>query len=345
MEIQPGKHWGLRRLADAGGRFKMVAVDQRPPVEKLIASRKGKVEFADMIAVKRLLASELAHEGTAILCDPNYAYPATIDVISPNQGLILTLEDHRFEDTPAGRKSKLIRDWSVAKIRRIGADGVKVLAWYRPDAGAEVREHQKEFVRGVGLACREHDIPCVLELLAYPFPGTRGHVTDYVEDPNKFPGMVIDSVAEFADARYGVDLFKLESPIPASALPSPDGGEQANAAQALFDRLGRATSGRPWVMLSAGANMADFEKVLVYAYRAGANGYLAGRAIWWDALQAFPDLERCAQLLRAAGVPYMRRLNALTDRAARGFEVHADFSWAKAEGDLAHGYAEAHATP
>ena len=31
MELSPGKLWGLRRMADAGGRFKMVAVDQRPP--------------------------------------------------------------------------------------------------------------------------------------------------------------------------------------------------------------------------------------------------------------------------------------------------------------------------
>ena len=35
--MQPGKLWGMRRLADAGGRFKMLAVDQRPPIKNLIA--------------------------------------------------------------------------------------------------------------------------------------------------------------------------------------------------------------------------------------------------------------------------------------------------------------------
>jgi len=38
------------------------------------------------------------------------------------------------------------------------------------------------------------------------------------------------------------------------------------------------------VMLSAGAAMAEFANVLRYAYRAGAHGFLAGRAIWWDKL-------------------------------------------------------------
>ena len=58
----------------------------------------------------------------------------------------------------------------------------------------------------------------------------------------------------------------------------------------MFDHLGRA-AGRPWVMLSAGAGKDDFRRILTFAYRAGASGYLAGRAIWWDAFQSFPDLD------------------------------------------------------
>ena len=44
-EISPGKLWGLRRLADANGRWKMVAVDQRPPLMKTIAARRGAMVF------------------------------------------------------------------------------------------------------------------------------------------------------------------------------------------------------------------------------------------------------------------------------------------------------------
>lgn len=33
MQLTPGKLWGLRRMADEAGIFKMTAVDQRPPIK------------------------------------------------------------------------------------------------------------------------------------------------------------------------------------------------------------------------------------------------------------------------------------------------------------------------
>jgi tagatose 1,6-diphosphate aldolase len=39
--MPPGKHRGMQRLADASGVFSMLAVDQRPPVEKLVVERRG----------------------------------------------------------------------------------------------------------------------------------------------------------------------------------------------------------------------------------------------------------------------------------------------------------------
>lgn len=67
----------------------------------------------------------------------------------------------------------------------------------------------------------------------------------------------------------------------------------------------------------AGATAKDFRNVLTYAYRAGANGYLAGRAIWWDAMQAYPDRVAVGRRLALESVPYMREINALTAELAR----------------------------
>ena len=36
------------------------------------------------------------------------------------------------------------------KCQHVGGDAVKVLAWYRPDAGAAVRRHQQDFVERIG---------------------------------------------------------------------------------------------------------------------------------------------------------------------------------------------------
>lgn len=64
-----GKTWGLRRMADAAGHCKMVAVDQRPPIVALIAAKRGidadAVTFADIVAVRRLLARALAPHASA----------------------------------------------------------------------------------------------------------------------------------------------------------------------------------------------------------------------------------------------------------------------------------------
>ena len=99
----------------------------------------------------------------------------------------MTLEEHRVEETAGGRKSRVIDNWSVAKIRAMGGDAVKILAWYRPDADAASNAHQQRFVREIGDECRRNDIPYVLELLVYPFLGSANHTADYVESPAKLP--------------------------------------------------------------------------------------------------------------------------------------------------------------
>lgn len=313
--MQPGKLRGLRRLADESGRFKMLAVDQRPPIKQLIMDKRGVSEAAydDVATFKALLVETLGPHASAVLLDPHYAYPAAIQLTSPHQGVLVTLEDSLFDDTPGGRLSSEIDDWSVEKIKRAGGDAVKVLAWYRPDAEPAVLEHQQEFVERIGTACLRYDIPYVFELLVYPFPGAVDHTTDYVEDRAKRTDHVIESVETFADTRFGVDLFKLESPLAAGDVPDPI--EDDGSVQARFDELGRA-AGRPWVMLSAGATQEAFARILEYAYAAGASGYLAGRAIWWAAGQSFPDLDAMRGALAVNSVPYMQGLNRLTDEQA-----------------------------
>jgi len=345
-DLRLGKQWGLRRMATPEGHFTMVALDQRPPIASLVASKRGiepsQVGFADMVAVKRVLVDVLGEQASAMLLDPNFAFPAALDKLPARTGLVVTLEDHRFEDTPGGRRSHSIADWSVEKIKRAGGDGVKVLAWYRPDAAPEIVEHQKRYVEAIGRECREHDIPLVLELLVYPFPKSAGHTTDYVESPEKRPELVLDSVREFAHPRYGVDLFKLEAPLPGATLPARDGSAAHRQAQGWFDRMGAlcAEAGIPWVMLSAGVTPPQFLRVMEYAYAAGANGYLAGRAVWWQSLQRFPDLDAFAQQLRREGIASLQDLQALTRSAGRAWHPdYSAFESLKAEGELCAAYA------
>jgi len=322
MSISAGKYWGMRRMADATGRFRMTAVDQRPPIKNPIRAKRGtpQAPWEDVAGFKELLIRELQAESSAMLLDPHYAYPRGVTMLDARLGLILTLEDSIFRETPGGRLSAEIDDWSVEKIKRAGGDAVKVLTWYRPDADPAVCAAQRDFTQRIGEACTRYDIPFVFELLVYPLAKDVEQTTEYVEMKTKQAQLVIDSVRAFADPRFGVDLFKLESPVPASDVPEP-GTAGSAAVQVLFDELDRA-AGRPWVMLSAGAGMSEFRRVLHYAYGAGASGYLAGRAIWLEAFQRFPDWDGIRDELRGAAVPYMRELNTLTGSLARPWHTH-----------------------
>ena len=325
MTVTAGKLWGLRRMADANGRFKMTAVDQRPPIKGPIAKHYGTRDapYDDVARFKALLIETLQDQSSAMLLDPHYAIPRGVDLMSPHKGLIVTLEDSLFREVEGGRLSSEIDDWSVGKIKRMGGDAVKVLAWYRPDAVDEVNRHQKDFTKRIGEACARYDIPFLLELLVYPLAHDAHQTRDYVEMSNKKADDVLRSVETFAAPDYGIDVFKLESPINAADVPGVgnDGWEEA---QAVFDEMGRL-AGRPWVMLSAGAGKAAFRNILTHAYRAGASGYLAGRAIWLDAFGRFPDWDAIRRGLETESVAYMRDINALTDAEARPWRAHPRF--------------------
>lgn len=340
MNLTPGKLWGFRRLADAQGVFKMTAVDQRPPIKGPIAAALNVAEapWGEVAKFKTMLIETLQDASSAMLLDPHYAIPMGLDALSPTKGLIVTLEDSLFADTPQGRLSAEIDDWSVGKIKRMGGDAVKVLAWYRPDAGPEVRRAQQEFTKRIGDACARYDIPFLFELLVYPLAGDADQTRDYVEMQGKRSDHVLQSVAEFAHPDYGVDIFKLESPVNAA---------EANGSarvQAVFDEMGRL-AGRPWVMLSAGAGQDDFRRILQHAYKAGASGYLAGRAIWLEAFGHYPDWAAIHTALDEGSVPYMHSLNALTDAAATPWFdhpafVHGGASFSPADAGFRHVYGD-----
>ena len=317
MQLTPGKLWGMRRMADEKGIFKMTAVDQRPPIKNPIAKHHGvdTAPWGEVAKFKRLLVETLQDQSTAMLLDPHYAIPEAIDQYAPSKGLIVTLEDSLFQETEGGRLSSDIDDWSVNKIKRMGGDAVKVLAWYRPDAAPDVTRAQQDYAKRIGEECARYDIPFLFELLVYPLEKDAHQTKDYVEMKGKKTDDVLGSVEEFAKPDYGIDVFKLESPVNAA---DADGSAEV---QAVFDEMGRL-AGRPWVMLSAGAGKPEFRNVLQHAFNAGASGFLAGRAIWQDAFQAYPDWDQIRAGLLGGAVDYMTDICSLADARASNWAAH-----------------------
>jgi tagatose 1,6-diphosphate aldolase len=319
MALAPGKLRAMTRLADSDGFFRMVAVDQRPPIRNRIREVMGEdaVTWARIGEVKATLLRHLQPHASAMLLDPGYALPYAHRLLDPAKGLLVTLERFEFETRPGGgRITSTYPGWTPAHIKRLGADGVKLMLFYRPDAPAEVNAAQHDFVRRIGQACQEQEIAFLLEPLVYPLDQDGAAAGSYIEDPGKRPDLVIETVREFAKPDYAIDIFKLETPVAANTVPAPEEESSAVAdTQAWFGRID-ALLDRPWVMLSAGAGMEPFRRVLTYAFRAGASGYLAGRAIWWEAFKAWPDQAAFEAGLAAGGVGYMQRINEALRRDA-----------------------------
>jgi tagatose 1,6-diphosphate aldolase len=305
-DLSPGKYRAISRMVDPAGRFKMVAVDQRAPLRAILKEALAReATFEDMARLKRILVEELASESTAVLIDPEYGLPGALDVLPGAPGLIVTLEDSNFEVTTGGRKARVIPNWSVQKIKRLGADGVKFLVWYNHKADRAVVEHQHAIIRHLGEECARYDIAFLIEPLVYA----------HNEDPQDFArnraDHVIRSIEALSDPALGIDIYKLESPVDAAVLADdPEGG---SALTGMFRRMAAALPS-PWVMLSAAADPEKFARVLDCAYAAGASGFLAGRSIWKSAAESYPDADAVRRKLRTVAVPYMRRLNELTDQ-------------------------------
>ena len=315
MKLSPGKLMGMKRLSDEKGVFKMTAVDQRPPIKNPIAKhlKVNKAPWEEVAKFKNMLIEHLQNYSTALLLDPYYAIPGSMDTFNPKKGLVVTLEDSIFTETADGRFSKNIDNWSVSKIKRMGADAVKVLAWYRPDAERKVLQAQQDYVQKVGEECLKYDILFLFELLVYPLSKDKYQTKDYVEMKNKKTEHVLKSVEEFSNHKYGVDVFKLESPVNASGISNND----INA----FSEMGKL-AGRPWVMLSAGAGKEDFKNVLELAFKAGCSGFLAGRAIWLDAFLNYPNWDIIKQQLLGPSNDYLKEIGKIADNNALAWNEH-----------------------
>ena len=160
-------------------------------------------------------------------------FPLPTRSVDPARGLLITLEQFACEETPGGRKTLIYPDWSVGQDQAPGggrreADAVVPAGCLE----AEVLAYQHDLVERVGRDCRAHDIAFLLEPLVYPLGGSAGG-DSYHEDAGKRPEMVLATVEEFRKERYGIDIFKLETPITAKPrLSTPMTGSAGSGGDA-----------------------------------------------------------------------------------------------------------------
>jgi len=306
MTMTLGKTRHLQKLTNKHGIFTMIAIDHHDTLIELIRQRQGGLEpTAEVItAEKERLARALASHASAILLDPIYSVESLIKqhIIPGRVGIMVAREASSYTDNDPGRETVLLADWNAAAIKRVGADGVKLLLYYHPDSSQAA--YQENIVRQVAQECQEADIPFLLEPICYPIkPGQSKNDPDFAAER---PEIVLESARRLAP--LGVDVLKAEFPAA--------GQQFDDFTMRMYCRRLTELIGIPWVLLSAGVNFQNFQRQVKFACEEGASGFVVGRAIWQEAVET-PDPDRRADYLNKIAVSRLRILADVANYRAK----------------------------
>jgi tagatose 1,6-diphosphate aldolase len=269
LGLTPGKLRGLQRISNPNGTLTMVATDQNSSMIAMMKeATKREPTYPEVVDAKVMLSRALAPHCSGLLVDGYYGYWSTVAAFAvPKQtGLLVRVEKSGAGKNKVGAPlGEIEPGWGVAKIKRCGADAVKLLAQFEPTE-PDSAEHNFELTRRVCEECTQHDILFLLEPLHFPFGGEKKSDESVLDRKAK---TAIDSAKVLS--RY-CDVYKAE-------FPGTLGVESDDRLMDNLKRLADACT-KPWVLLSAGVDYPQYKKQVEMAVKAGASGVLGGRAFW-----------------------------------------------------------------
>lgn len=252
------------------GGFAMLALDQRESLRRMFPVA-GQQEADDgaLREFKETATRILSPYASAVLLDRPYGVTGQRpDAIAPDCALILAADVlHQPPGEPV-LDTTLDPEVTPEFVRKVGARAVKLLVIWRPDG----RESERAaLIDGFLAVAREAGVASLVEALARPATG------EAWDDPADRQQAVLDAAREIAP--LGGTIYKAEVP---GYVPGDVSGVRAFA-----ERLTGIVP-VPWVVLSNGVLQSDFTPAVREACLGGAQGFLAGRAIWADTV-ADPD--------------------------------------------------------
>jgi tagatose 1,6-diphosphate aldolase len=277
--LTPGKLRGLQRISNPNGTLTMLALDQNSSmIEMANKALKAKGEareptYEEIVEAKLDMMRQMAPAASGVLTDAYYGAWSAIasDAIPPDKGLLVRVEKSGGPKNKVGAPlAEVEPGWSVEKIKLTGADAVKLLAPYEPTEPHSA-EHQLGVVEQIYNECRRFDILMLLETVAFPFGGEKKTDASFLARKAE---TVIESARQLS--RF-CDVYKAE-------FPGTMNHESENQLHDNLQALSEASE-RPWVLLSAGVDYADYLKQVHMAMESGASGVLGGRAFWKEYFQ------------------------------------------------------------
>ncbi len=328
LGLTPGKLRGLQRISNTNGTLTMVATDQNSSMMSMMKKATGKdPTYPEVADAKVMLSKALSPHCSGLLVDGYYGYWSTVaaHAVPAGTGLLIRVEKSGADKNKAGAPCGEVEPgWGVAKIKRCGADAVKLLAQFEPDE-FDSAERNFEFTKMIYDQCIEHDILFLLEPIHFAYNGEKDDSPTKIARKAK---TVIDSAKYLS--RY-CDVYKSEFP--------GTFGHETDAQ--LVDNLKKLNDAcvKPWVLLSAGVDYDKYKKQVEMAMKAGASGVLGGRAFWKEFFtyttpaerQKFAETECVRRVTETdsivkTGTPWFAKYGLSTDdlsnlRAAEGWHA------------------------
>jgi len=280
----------MKAVSDGRGTIAAAAMDQRGSLKKALAKAKGSdVSDAMMEEFKGAVTEVLTSHASAILLDPQWGLPAS-KKRAKNAGLLLAYEESGYDNSKPGRLPGLLSGWSVQRLKSEGANCIKILLYYTPFETQEVNEQKHAFIERIGDECRANDIPFFLEPVGYDPTGGDDKGAEYAKVK---PEVVKQSMAEFTQDRYGVDVMKVEVPVNMKCVEGAEafGGVKVYSRDEALGhfRAAAAVATKPFIYLSAGVSNAEFTESLELATESGVkfSGVLCGRATWKEGIPVY----------------------------------------------------------
>lgn len=299
MTLTPGRWRGLKQTSNINDKFTILAFDQRDSYTKMLPPQ---TPYEEAVNIKHEVVLALAPYSSAVLLDTNYGLKPALEM-DRQAGLLMALEKSGYTGDSTYRRIEFYSDWSVEKIKRMGAAAVKLLIYYHPGSGALAQEIE-DLVARVRAECTQYDLPLFLEPVSYSLD--KEVAKESAEFAATRPQVVRETAARLAKLKP--DVLKLEFPV----------DTKFNSDQSAWLAACEAVSqvcDVPWVLLSAGVDFDVFEPQVEIACRSGASGFLAGRAIWKEGV-AMKAAER-ERFLRDTAIPRLEQLVEVANRHAR----------------------------
>ncbi|MDX1994048.1 MAG: tagatose 1,6-diphosphate aldolase [bacterium] len=299
--ITPGRWQGLKRTSAEGDIFTIVAFDQRGTYRRMLPEG---TSYETAVEIKSEVVGALSRGASAVLLDNEYGLLPAL-YMSRTSGLLLAIEKSGYSGDATYRRMEFEPEWTVEKIKRMGGTAVKLLAYYHPHTG-ELAEEIEDVIRQVAAECHKHDLPIFLEPLAYSLDANVSSTS--AEFAVNKPQIVRETAQRLS--KTGVDVLKMEFPVDVAHNSNRD--EWRAACEALSE-----VSDIPWVLLSAGVEFETFAEQTRIACEAGASGFLAGRAIWKEAVTMTPSARE--NFLRETALPRLEKLNEIATQFGRSW--------------------------